>query len=202
MPALTPVPAADRPRVWAQPELASHARLVLTPDLLRLTPPGPDPADAAIDLAAIRRARLDLLANTMTVEAAGTAPVVVVFATPEAADACFTRLWRWLGDGFKLLPYRRDSWALARTPLLVQVAVLAVTAVLAVLAGVAEDFAAERAAGAVSVGGLAPAPVEVLFGWLSWKVVCGLGGVAAAVSQVWLYRRLTQPPASLELVRG
>jgi hypothetical protein len=37
---------------------------------------------------------------------------------------------------------------------------------------------------------------------MNWKVVCALGGAVAAASQVWLYRRLTTPPASLELVRS
>ena len=45
-------------------------------------------------------------------------------------------------------------------------------------------------------------PVERLLGWMDWRVVCGLGGAAAAGSQVWLYRRLTAPPAALEVVRG
>jgi hypothetical protein len=37
---------------------------------------------------------------------------------------------------------------------------------------------------------------------MDWRVVCGLGGAAAAATQVWLVRRVTAPPAALELVRG
>ena len=43
-------------------------------------------------------------------------------------------------------------------------------------------------------------PLEAALAWLDWRAVCGLGGIAAAVIQVWLYRRLTQPPVSLELL--
>jgi hypothetical protein len=193
--------ALARPRVWTPPELTSHARLVILPDRLLLSPPDGS-ADAEVTFDAIRRVRLDLLANAVAVETAGKGPVAITFATPEAADAAFTRLWGRLGDGFTLLPYRRDPRLLARTPLLVLAAVLLVTATLAVLAGLADEYAAARAAGGVSVGLLPPAPVEQLFGWLSWKAVCLVGGAASAAAQVWLYRRLTQPPACLELVRG
>ena len=156
--------------------------------------------------------KLDLLTNSLAVESgggrAGRTRLRVVFATPEAADACFTKLWRRLGDGFELLPYRRDWWALARTPVAVLALVLLLTAAVALGLSVFEDAAAH---GSVSVaGGAGPgthapvprSPFAALSGWLSWQAVCGLGGAAAAGLQVWLYRRVTQPPVSLELVRA
>jgi hypothetical protein len=193
-----PIDLAPRPRVWAGPELVSHAGLVFAPDHLLLCPHADGP-DTVLPLAAVRKARLDLLANALTLDAGAAGPVTLTFAGPEAADACFTQLWRELGDGFELLPYRRNPRDLARTPLLVLAAVLLITAALAVLAGVAEEFAAARA---VSVGPLPASSVERLFGWLNWKAVCLAGGAGSAAAQVWLYRRLTQPPATLELVRG
>jgi hypothetical protein len=43
--------------------------------------------------------------------------------------------------------------------------------------------------------------VAQLPGWADWRVVCGIGGAALAVVQVWLYRRLTRPPSRLVLTR-
>lgn len=240
MPALTAlpldvaVPGNTRRRLWKQPELKSHSLLVLTLDQLRLAPlsgpPRPEtvaaieaggdlddllgPLATAISLAAVRRVNLDLLANSVVLEYAGagrgTSRLVIVFTTPEAADACFTRLWRRMGEGCELLPYRPDTWGLAKSPVAMLAAVLLTTLALALVLGVYEETAAARAA-AVSVPSagefgtpvdLPPAPARVLPTWLNWKTVCGFGGVAAAVSQVWLYRRLTQPPVRLELIRN
>ncbi|MDB5313777.1 MAG: hypothetical protein JWO38_7979 [Gemmataceae bacterium] len=228
------VPGQARRRVWVHPELRSHSLLVLTPDRLYLAPlsgcPKPETVAAVeagidlddhlgslatvVDLATVRRARLDLLSNSLVVEYVcgrlGKSQMTVVFATPEAADACFTKVWRRLGGGFELLPYKRDSWALARTPLTALGAILAITAALGLSLNISEDFATARAVATLNVPGagesgtsvqLPKSPPEALLGWLDWRVVCGVGGVAAAVVQVWLYRRLSQPPESLEVMR-
>ena len=226
------VPARARRRTWQHPELTSHSLLVLTFDRLHLAPlagkPKPDTITAAnagadlddllgplatvVDLSSVRRVKLDLLTNTLTLEyvGAGTGArrVTVVFATPEAADACFTKTWRRLGDGYQLLSDKHDSRALARTPLAILGGILLLTGVIALLASIFDDFATARAAGSVSIpmagefGSRMPrTPLEILLGWLDWRVVCGVGGVLAAVVQVWLYRRLTKPPAALEVVR-
>jgi hypothetical protein len=230
----TTLPGATRRRVWAHPEAKSHSLVVLTFDRLLAAPlagaPKPEvvaavelggdldellgPLAVVIDLVAVHNVKLDLLTNSLIVEyvkgGLGTSRLTVVFATPEAADACFTKLWRRLGDGHKLQPYQRDSWALARAPLTLLVGALAVTAALALTLSVFEDMASARAAAQVStprLGGLdgpktlPKSPLEVLLGWMNWRVVCGLGGIVSAVAQVWLYRRLTRPPVSLELVR-
>lgn len=233
MPALTPrspglaPPPQFRRRIWQHPELRSHSLLVLTPDRLQVAPlvgepksetlsaaeSGTDldnlfgPLAIVVDLATVRRVKLDLLANSVLVEyglGGARRMLTVVFATPEVADACFTKIWRRLGDGFGLLPYRRNTWALARTPLLVLGTVMVFTMILGLGLAVIEDVAASRAA-AVSVpaAGDLGTPVGTPAGlpwWLSWKLVCGLGGAAAAAVQVWLYRRLTQPPVSLEVI--
>ena len=110
-----------------------------------------------------------------------------------------------------LTPYRLDKWSLARAPLAVLACALAATAVLVLLLSIFEDMASARAASRVATPGLGElgartnipqSPLELLIGWLDWRVVCGVGGVAAALSQVWLYRRLTTPPSSLEVVRN
>lgn len=235
MPALN-APTAEtslahlRRRVWKHPELRSHSLLVLTIDELHLTPlagdPKPEtvaavergvaldevlgPLATVVELSAVTRARLDLLTNSLVIEY-GTGVrrgrLVVSFSTPEAADVCFTKLWRRLGDGCQLVRQEDDWWATARGPALVLIAVFAVTALLAMGLHLFEDSAARGSvsvAGAAGPGTHAPlprSPLDAVSGWLNWKVVCGVGGAVAAVVQVWLYRRVTRPPAALELVR-
>jgi hypothetical protein len=228
-------PPRTRRRTWGHPDLTSHSLLVLTLDQMYLTP-GPGDAKpevvaavaagadldqllgslaVVIDLVSVRRLRLDLQTNSLIVEyigsGLGASRQRVTFATPEAADACFTKLWRRLGDGLQLSPYQRDRWALARGPLWLLLGALLVTAALAVVLSVFEDMASARAAARVDAPGLGElgsrmnlpqSPLETLLGWLDWRLVCAVGGLVAAVSQVWLYRRLTTPPASLELVRN
>ena len=224
------LPGATRRRHWAQPDVKSHTLVVLTFERLHLAPlagtPKPEiiaglvggddlddllgPYAVTVDLIAVRDVKLDLLTNSLLVEyekgGLSTACVRIVFATAETADACFTKLWRRLGEGYKLRPYTRDAWAAARTPLTLLIGVLLVTAALALALSVFEDMASARAA--QRIGGLDGAkalpksPLEALTGWMDWRAVCAVGGAAAAGAQVWLYRRLTRPPASLELMRG
>jgi hypothetical protein len=172
------------------------------------------PLATSIDLAGIQRVKLDLLSNSLFIDYMGrysTSRAVVTFATSESADACFTKAWRRLGDGMVLNDSQRDKAALARAPLMLLVMSLLITAALAIVISVFEDFGAARAAadaGAVAVGPLGEkvdaipkTPLEGLIGWMDWRVICAIGGTVAAASQVWLYRRLTTPPVSLELVR-
>ena len=49
---------------------------------------------------------------------------------------------------------------------------------------------------------LIPHAMHTLIGWMDWRAVCACGGAAAAASQVWLYRRVTQPPTKLEVIRS
>jgi hypothetical protein len=212
----------SRRPAWAHPEVKSHAAVVLAPQRLHAAPPDGAPAPEAlaavadgadaggllgpsatvIELASIRRVKLDLLSNSLVVEYASGADagtLTVVFATPESADACFTRLWRRLGDGLRLVPYRRDPWSLARAPLALLAVILLATAALALGLSVFEDLASARAAARGAAPG--PSALEAWLGWMDWRGVCAVGGVAAAVAQVWMYRRVTSPPLSLELVR-
>jgi len=223
---------STRRRVWKHPELRSHSLLVLSFDELRLAPlagpPKPEtvaaleagadldevlgPLATAVELANVRQVKLDLLTNSVVVDydggVRGRSRLSVVFATPEAADAFFTKLWRRLGTGCELLPYKRDTLALARAPLAALALVVALTLASAVLVNLFEDYSGMRSGGSVSVPAAGDAGTAVDLpkqtagsgsGFLNWKLLCGLGGVAAAVTQVWLYRRLTQPPVSLEL---
>jgi hypothetical protein len=193
----TTLPAPSR-RVWRAPEVRSHSLVVLTPTRLYLSPPGADaePGDVlglpatAVELAAVRRVVHDLTADTLRVEyAAGrSAEAVIAFATPEAADDGFAGLMRRLGPAFELAPPKPDGWAAARGPVAAMLGILAATLALALAASAADDFPAVTAAGQ-------------LLQAMDWRVVCGLGGAALAVVQARLYRRLTRPPARLELVR-
>lgn len=211
-------------RVWSYPELQSHSLLALTLDALYLAPNTGEPraesvaaaeADGDLDeifgplatvveLAAVQRAKLDLLANTLTldiVRAQHTASrLVLTFDTPEAADSCFSRIWRRLGPGCKLLSHRPDWRPLARVPLICLAVVLAVTAVLALAVSAAEDLPAAGGAASVNVPG-EPLVLSGPLGKLDWRWISAAGGCAAAVTQVWLYRRITQPPVSLEVIR-
>ena len=228
----TTLPGAMRRRVWKHPELQSHSLLVMTFHELRLAPltgspkaetvarieAGADLDDllgslaTAVPLSSVRGVKFDLLANSVNVDYAGRvrgkSRLSVVFATPEAADAFFTKLWRRLGTKCELLPYKRDTLALARGPLAALALVVAITLASAVLLNLFEDYSGMRSGGSVSVPAAGEAgtavdlpkqSTEPQTGWLNWKLLCGLGGVAAAATQVWLYRRLTQPPLSLEL---
>ena len=228
-------PAQTRRRVWHQPDLTSHSILVLTFDRIYLADDAQNPKAeligaieggggleellgslaVVIDLSSIRRLQLHLETNSLMIEYVqsghGKSRQRVTFATPEAADSCFTRVWRRLGEGVELTPYRRSGLALALGPLGLLLAALAVTAVLALALNVFQDMRSAHAASPMSTHGVGElgssvthsrSLVEKLLGWLDWRVVCGIGGVVAAVSQVWLYRRLTTPPASLELIRN
>ena len=230
----TTLPGATRRRVWAHPEAKSHSLVVLTFDRLLVAPlagsPKPEvvsavenggdldellgPLAVVVDYIAVSNVKLDLLTNSLVVEylkgGLGTSRLTIVFATPETADACFTKLWRRLGDGHKLQPFKRDAWTIARAPLVLLIGALLVTAGLALVLSVFEDMASARAAARVSAPGLGgldgakalpKSSLEVLIGWMNWRVVCAVGGAVAAVAQVWLYRRLTRPPVSLELLR-
>jgi hypothetical protein len=194
----TTLPAPSR-QVWHAPEVRSHSLVVLTPTRLYLTPPGmnAEPGDVlglpatAIELATVRRVVHDLAADTLRVEhaAAGrSAEATIAFATAEAADDGFAGLMRRLGPAFELAPPRPAGWAEARGPVAAMLGILAATLALALAASAADDFPAVTAAGK-------------LLQAMDWRVVCGLGGAALAVVQARLYRRLTQPPARLELVR-
>ncbi len=216
----TTIPGHTRRRVWARPDVKSHSLVVLTfeqlcvaplaglpkADLVAAVEAGGDlddllgPLAVVVELVAVRRLKLDLLTNSLIVEYAkgglGTSRLTVVFATPEAADACFTKTWRRLGDGYPLQPYARDAWALVRAPLAALLAALLTTAALVLALSVFEDTASARAAAG------AKSPLERLLGGLDWRGVCAAGGVAAGASQVWLYRRLTRPPVCLEVQRS
>jgi hypothetical protein len=205
----------------------THERLHLAP---LAGPPKPDllvaaayddldevlgPLAIVVDLAAVRRVRLHLPTNTLFVEyvkdGIRTSRASVTFESAEVADAVFTKLWRRLGDGFKAANGRRDFWALARGPLGLLFGALLATAALVILLSVFEDFASARAAvrnappppDQLGVSTNIPkTPIEGLLGWMDWRWICGLGGCAAAASQVWLYRRLTNPTTVLELKRA
>lgn len=222
----TKIPGSTRRRVWAHPDVTSHSLAVLTFSRLYLAPlagapkaellaaieNGGDlekllgPLAVVVELISVSRLKLDLLSNALVVEyvsgGLGTSRLRVVFATPEAADLCFTKFWRRLGDGYTLQPYKRDAWALARAPLAILAAALVTTAVLVFVLSTFEDMATARAAQIAD--GQRPSartPLEWLLGGLDWRAVCAVGGLAAGLSQVWLYRRFTQPPRSLEVTR-
>jgi hypothetical protein len=150
------------------------------------------PLATTVELVTIHRVRLELLTNTLSLEyaaaSAGKSRTAVQFATAEAADNAFSKLWRRLGDEFRLKPFRPDPWALARGPVAVILALFAATAILATGLNALEDQAAARS-------------WELVRGLPGWRFVCAAGGAAAAGVTVWMYRRLTRPPERLDLVR-
>jgi hypothetical protein len=229
IPCETSIPSHTRRRIWSHPELCSHSILVLSFDQLHATPlagapraetlaaieSGADleavlgPLTTVVDLDRVRRLTLDLLTNSLNIEYAGagngTSRLRITFASSKAADSCFTKIWRRLGEDFGLAPYGRDAWHSIRGPLALLAVTLLTTALLAALASVHEDAATSHPVNSLTSDGVIhPSPKtrsDSLLDWLNWKVVCGLGGAVAACSQVWLYRRLTAPPVSLDLLR-
>lgn len=212
-------PAPPDRRVWQSPQVKSHSRVVLTADALYLGPPTDEPRPeavtaveddveaafaVAIELAAVHRVRLDLIDNSITVHYTtadhGASRVELVFTEQTAADGCFTCLWRRLGGGLKLLPYRRDTWSLIRGPAVLLAGLLAATLALALVSHGFEEGAEARAGGMLTHQ--PPTFFETLFRWLPWEVICGVGGALAAAVQMWVYRRLTEPPERLEVVRA
>lgn len=175
----TTLPGVTR-REWRAPAVRSHSAVAVTPAGFRLT----GVTETVIDLAAVRRVTLDLVANTLTLDARSA--VTVEFADAETADAVYTAVWRRLGRRFVLTPPRRSSWELARTPVAFMAGVLTGTIALSLTANALADVGE----GAGPLAAFAPA---------DWRAVCGLGGAALAGLQVWLYRRLTRPPHRLEL---
>ena len=220
-------------RTWAHPEVRSHSLVVLTADRIYAAPlagaPRPEIIAAVaaggdlddllgslavvIDLSSVRRLKHNLLTNALVIDydtgRAGTSQLTLAFAHPETADACYTKLWRRLGKDFQLRPYKRDAWAVARSPLVLLIGALVATAILALVLSVFEDMASARAAAraAADLGGSdaprsGPTRLEVFVGWMNWRVVCAVGGSVAAAAQVWLFRRVTRPPESLVLERS
>ena len=225
------LPGNARRRTWFHPELSSHTVLVLTYDRLYLAPhtgsPKPgllaaidagadldmllDPQTTMVDLATIQRLTLDLMTNSLSIESAGSGQtgnrLRLTFTTPEAADACFTRIWRRLGEKFQLTPYKRETAKSVQAPLAVLALILVLTAAMAGLLSIHQDRVVTRipttgSGESVSLKEPTRSNWDTVLDWMNWKVICGLGGIAAAGSQVWLYRRLTTPPVSLELIRA
>lgn len=210
----TAAPGLTRRRVWQAPVVRSHALVALTFSRLYLAPSSTavraDAAEAilagaglesvfgplgtVIDLPTVRRVTLDLETNTLAIDyrptiatGSGSIPtgqVVVQFDNYEAADEVFTKVWRRIADRVKLHQHRRPTWDLIRTPMAAIAGVLFVTLLLTALAVGLGDSGRPDAAG---------------WSLLDWRWVCGVGGAALAVLQVWLYRRWTTPPVKLEL---
>jgi hypothetical protein len=210
-------------RVWSFPELQSHTMLALTTGELYLAPLTGEPREGlvaaaeadgnldelfgplatVVELASVTMAKLDLLANSLTVDIARgrqASRITLVFATPEAADSCFSRIWRRLGPGCDLRSHRRDWRPLVKLPLFCLAVVLALTATLATVVSTANEMPAKGAATSLNMPG-EPVLSGPLRG-IDWRWICAAGGAAAAATQVWLWRRVTQPPVSLEVVRS
>lgn len=218
----TTIPGLTRRRIWHAPAVRSHSLIALTLTKLYLAPPtvsvnpqlvqriqnGADIETTlgefvtTIELASIHRVKFDLVLNTLAIEYnsrsshtqlggnSGTlghgCRVVLAFTSHESADEVYTKLWRRLGERFELKAHRRDSWDLARFPVAVMAGILVLTTVFGILGNAAADTERNNS-------------FWKLFASYDWRVVCGIGGATLAMLQMWLYRRLTQPPKALEL---
>lgn len=206
-PSDTTIPGLAQRRVWKAPEVTSHSLVVLTLPRLYLTPMTGTPktevigqlqtvrmVDAflgplatAIDLHTVRRVKLDLATQAVTIDhLTGNDPrarTVIQFATGEAADSFFAKLWRRLGDGYQLKTIAPEWWTLARVPLVFIAAAILFTALAAMGLNALSDW------GAGKLGRALP----------NWREACIVGGGIVAAAQVWLYRVSTHPPERLEL---
>ncbi len=209
-PSDTTVPGLAQRRVWTAPEVVSHSLVVLTLPRLYLTPmtgaPKSEvvgqlqtvrlvdaflgPLATVIDLHAVRRVKLDLTTQSVTIDHfTGNDPrarAVIQFASGGDADAFFAKLWRRLGEGFQLKARVPEWWTLARLPLVFVAAAILFTMLAAMGLNALADWGGNRA----GLGRALP----------DWRTVCIFGGGAVAAAQVWLYRLATRPPERLELV--
>jgi hypothetical protein len=209
-PSDTTVPGLAQRRVWKAPEVTSHSLVVLTLPRLYLTPMTGEPktevvdhlqtvrlVDAflgplatVIDLHTVRRVKLDLATQTITLDHFTAndprARSVIRFATAAGADSFFAKIWRRLGDGYQLKTHAPDWWVLARVPLVFLSAVILFTALAAMGLNALSDWGGFRS----GAGRALP----------DWRTVCIFGGGAVAIAQVWLYRLATRPPERLELI--
>lgn len=211
-------PGFAKRRVWVAPQITSHAAVILTPiriylapgnspppaDLVAAVTAGSDPAQVfgplitTINLGAVRTVTHDLLTNTVNIDSdmsggntgSWTSRASIAFADAEQADALFTKLWRRLGDEFKIRPDHPPLMQMAQLPLTVLLGIFFATAILALATNAAADF------GANAPGWMKALQVT------NWRMIAVCGGIAAAIVQVWLYRRLTRPPVRLELAKG
>jgi hypothetical protein len=213
MPSDTGIPGLSRRRVWASPDVISHSLVVLTLPRIYLASAGESqradivknleqsldieslmgPLTTSIEMTSIDRVRLDLHDNSLRIDYKsprhGRMKSRLVFATPETADTVFSKIWRRLGAEYTLRPFRQDTWEVSRLPL----AVMGATAVATML----------TAFGLNAIADVHGGTDWVTAGWLpGWRLVSVVGGMAVATAHVWLYRRLTQPPDRLELVRS
>ncbi|MFO0937947.1 MAG: hypothetical protein U0798_15705 [Gemmataceae bacterium] len=208
--------SSSRRRVWVAPHVTSHAAIILTGNTLYLvsgtTPPSPeivqaihngaDPVDyfgqmvIVVSLSSIRLVSHDLLTNSIHLETqagSGSTGVwssrsTIVFTNSESADSLFAKLWRRLGTQFKL---RQDRPSMAQwipTPLAAVAGIILTTLVLILLVNYLSDLGTSLPSGLAFVKSI------------QWRWIAVTGGTLAAVVQVWIYRRATQPPVRLELV--
>ena len=204
-PSDTTIPGETRRRIWAMPEVRSHSMLLLTATGLHLAPSmgvpreetvtalqnGGDPETligplgTTVPYALVRSVTLHLSENRIRVKYQSarhhSATVTIEMENAELADALFSKLWRRLGSAFLLAPFRKDMVTLAGTPATMLGGVLIGTILIALWLNSRQD-------GATPTG-------------LDWRLVCGIGGVTMAMIQVWLYRRVTQPPTRLSIDR-
>ncbi len=211
-PSDTTIPGLAQRRVWKSPEVTSHSIVVLTLPRLYLTPMTGTPktevigqlqtvrrVDAflgplatAIDLHTVRRVKLELATFTVTIDYVTPhdpkARTIIRFASGEIADAFFAKLWRRLGDGFKLKSHSPEWWTLARIPLIFIASVILFTALCAIGLNLFTDLGHQKE----GVARILP----------NWRVACIFGGGVVAAAQVWLYRSSSIPPDRLELVQN
>lgn len=210
-PSDTTLPGLSRRRVWTDPELVSHSLLVLTLPRLYLAPAGqhlkPEalaalentlniehlvgPLATVVEMPQVRRVKLDLPTNTLAIDYqaahGASARVTVVCQDPQVADDVFTKLWRRLGPQFVIRQSREDPWVVARVPIVFIAAILMFTGMIATFLNGILDLNLAR-------------DWPIAEDLPSWQLVCMLSGAVVACAQILLYRRLTQPPDSLELL--
>jgi hypothetical protein len=215
----TSLPGLTRRRIWQMPAVRSHSLITLTlaklylapladtvkPETVQAIENGADleatfgPLGTVVDLDKVQRVKLDLIQNTLVLEYARSVPsgsgasgmplarVVMEFVSAETADEVYSKVWRRLSDQLEQRENKNNGWELARVPVAFTAGILLATLSLSLVANAVADTQAAS-------GLLKP------FASADWRIVCGIGGVAMAAIQIWLYRRMNRPPTLLELV--
>lgn len=172
-----------------------------------------------IELISITRMQFNLGTNTLRLDYESTTSTKteqIRFADEATGDEVFKLVRDKLGTGYRMLPLKRDPWAVAKLPLTVLLWTIVATVQLALGAEIIAYMSKVHAAGpqTVAVGHevlgtgqayLPQSPLEVLGHFflsnVTWQSITWLGATVSVGVICWLVVRLTQAPTCITLER-
>lgn len=217
----TAIPGLTTRRLWQAPELRSPGFVLLTvnklyraeearelseseiqqlilgnrPDILE------HPSVRVFELSELREARIELETGRCHV-CFPRHHLVLDFDKPESADDFFAKFARRVQEHHEVIVPKADVLKAMRSPLVAMFGVLCFMIAHKLVSLSYRDLTESRFlwnASAVELPAWYPA-VDHFFQTFPPEFVGSLSGVVLALLQLWAYRRLTQPPAELQLV--